>query len=133
MATATVIEIIRQFLHKPFTNTFPVKYAPKNMHKALEAIQACKVEITPPVSVPEDLRGKLAYEKDSCIGCQLCIKVCPSKAIEFKPEERKIKIFITRCTFCAMCTEICPTNSLAMTTEFLLGTAEKYGKDMIVE
>lgn len=133
MVTATVIEIIKQFFHKPFTNKFPVKYAPRNMHKALEAIQAGKVEINPPVPVPEDFRGKIAYNRETCIGCQLCIKVCPAKAIEFKPDERKIKIYVTRCTFCAMCTEICPTNSLSMTTEFLIGTAEKYGKDMIVE
>lgn len=133
MVTATIIEIVKQFVHRPFTNTFPVKYAPQNMHKALEAIKAGKVEMTPPVPVPDDLRGKIVYDRERCIGCQLCIKVCPSKAIEFKPQEKKIKIFITRCTFCAMCTEICPTKSLSMGTEFLLGTPDKYGKDMIVE
>ncbi len=102
------------------------------MHAALAAIKAGKVSITPPVEVPEDFRGKITYDKESCIGCQMCIKVCPSRAIEFKPEERKIKIFVTRCTFCEMCTEICPTKSLAMSKEFLLGTTEKYGEDMVI-
>jgi formate hydrogenlyase subunit 6/NADH:ubiquinone oxidoreductase subunit I len=125
--------VFGQMFKRPFTNKFPVKYAPRNTTKLLAAVDEGKVEIVPPVETPPGFRGKIQYDKEKCTGCTLCIKVCPSGAIEFKEDEKKIKIYLSRCTFCSQCNDICPPNCLTMSKEFLLADFDKYSKDLIVE
>ena len=74
---------------------------------------------------------KIIAEK--CIGCKLCIKICPCGAIEYKEKEKKIKVYLSRCCFCSQCNDICPTNCLTMGNEFLLADIDPYSKDLIVE
>ena len=62
----------------------------------------------------------------------MCIDVCPTRAIEFIPEEKKVKIFVSRCCFCAQCVEICPPKVLWMTEEFLLASYDKYADELVV-
>ena len=122
-----------QMFKKPWTNKFPAKYTPSNTTRFLQQVQAGKAKINPPVELPPGFRGKIQYDKEKCIGCKLCIKVCPSEAIEFKPEEKKIKIYLARCTFCSQCNDVCPFKCLSMSNEFLLADSNLYSKDMIVE
>ncbi|KYK22919.1 NADH-quinone oxidoreductase [Thermoplasmatales archaeon SM1-50] len=126
-------QVFVQMFKKPFTNKFPAKYTPSSTTKFVEKIQNGTVTIHPPVPIPEHFRGKIRYDKDKCIGCKLCIKVCPSEAIEFKEEEKKIKIFLARCTFCSQCNDICPVSCLSMSDDFLLADTDKYSKNLIVE
>lgn len=125
--------ILKQLVLNPATNKFPAKYAPPSTIQFLDKIKKGKLQMTPPIPVPPDFRGKLTYHKDKCTGCRLCTKICPTKAIEFIPEEKKVKVFISRCCFCAQCTEICPVGALAMTDEFLLSNYDKYADDLIVK
>ncbi len=126
-------QLIGQMVRKPFTNLFPAKYAPKNVKKFLEKVEKKEIKINPPVALPEDFRGKIVYDREKCIGCQLCIKVCPPKAIEFKKEEKKIKIYVARCIFCSQCNDICPVGALSMSKEFLLASDNKLEENLIVE
>ncbi|MDD5636052.1 MAG: 4Fe-4S binding protein, partial [Atribacterota bacterium] len=73
------------------------------------------------------------YERDKCIGCRLCVRVCPSRAIEFIPDEKKIKIRIDRCIFCSQCNDICPVNCLHMSEDFLLANEDRLSPEMIVK
>jgi formate hydrogenlyase subunit 6/NADH:ubiquinone oxidoreductase subunit I len=133
MKFSMLSQVFTQMFKKPFTNKFPAKYAPGNTTKFLEEVGAGNVEIIPPVSVPPGFRGKIQYDKEKCIGCKLCLKVCPSEAIEFKEADKKIKIYLARCTFCSQCNDICPVKCLSMSNEFLLADTNKYSKDLIVE
>ena len=92
-----------------------------------------KVKMNPPVELPEWFRGKIIYEREKCIGCRSCIKVCPAKAIEFKEEEKKIKIYVGRCIFCSQCNDVCPVNCLHMGQEFLLASDNKLDENLIIE
>jgi formate hydrogenlyase subunit 6/NADH:ubiquinone oxidoreductase subunit I len=116
--------ILKQLFLNPATNKFPAKYAPASTIQFLNSV--------PPVAVPPKFRGKIAYDKEGCTGCRLCISICPTRAIEFIPEEKKVKIFVSRCCFCAQCVDICPPAVLSMTEEFLLANYDKYADELIV-
>ena len=124
--------LLRQLVHTPATNKFPAKYAPASTLRFLNMVTKGELEIIPPVPVPPRFRGKIAYDRENCTGCQLCYKICPTRAIEWLPEEKKIKIFISRCCFCAQCVDICPVNTLAMTEEFLLSNDDKYADELVI-
>ena len=133
MRLAMLPKVFVQMFKKPYTNKFPAKYTPPSTTKFLEAVGAGKAKLIPPIETPEGFRGKIQYDKEKCTGCRLCIKVCPSSAIEFKEKEKKIKIYLARCTFCSQCNDVCPVNCLSMSNEFLLADADKYSPDLIVE
>ncbi len=146
---AMLTEVWKLVFKRPFTNRFPAKYAPKNVHHFLRRVQEGKEKIVPPVPTPPNFRGKIEYDMDKCVGCGLCIKVCPTKAIEFRQCEKaeilhckegvklatplKIRIYVSRCCFCAQCTEICPKKCLSMSSEFLLANEDKMAKELIVD
>lgn len=132
MVTHAFFELLKQFFTEPATNLFPVRNAPQNVHRTLKAVEQGKAKINPPVEVPPDFRGKILYDREACIGCQMCIKVCPSQTIEFIPDGRKVKFYMSRCTFCALCTEICPKDCIKMSQDFIMANLDKYGDEMIV-
>jgi len=125
--------LFKQLFSRPATNPFPVKYMPRSVTSLLKKVAAGKAEINPPVPVPSDLRGKIAYDREKCIGCQLCIRVCPAKVIEFLPEEKKIRMYVARCTFCAQCVDACPVGALSTTDEFLLAEADRFSENLVVD
>ncbi len=131
MVTKLAKKIFKSLFEKPVTNKFPAKYAPDSVLKLFDALEKGEAELNDPIEPPEDYRGRIKYDKETCIGCQQCITVCPSQAISFLPEEQKVKISISRCTFCSQCAEICPVNCLEMSDEFLLADYDKYSDDLI--
>jgi formate hydrogenlyase subunit 6/NADH:ubiquinone oxidoreductase subunit I len=73
-------------------------------------------------AAPARLRGELHYSPEKCTGCQLCVKDCPSNAIELITVDKATKRFvmryhIDRCTFCAQCVQNCRFSCLGMSNE----------------
>ncbi len=71
---------------------------------------------------PNRLRGKLMYDPEKCSGCQLCVKDCPSEAIEVITVDKVNKKFvmryhIDRCTYCAQCVQSCRFKCLEMSND----------------
>jgi len=122
-----------QLLTKPVTNRFPAKYMPRSVLGFLADVEKGKAKLTPPVPVTEGFRGKIAYNREKCIGCQLCIRVCPARVIAFKPEEKKIRLYVARCTYCAQCVDVCPVGALSRSQEFLLANYDRFAPDLVVE
>jgi formate hydrogenlyase subunit 6/NADH:ubiquinone oxidoreductase subunit I len=127
-----VITVVRQLFQKPATNIFPAKYAPESTLSFLDKVAKQELKLHPPIALPPRFRGKIAYDRENCIGCQQCYKTCPTRAIEWLPEEKKVKVFISRCCFCAQCVDICPVNTLAMTEDFLLASYDKYADSLVI-
>ncbi|WP_297069151.1 4Fe-4S dicluster domain-containing protein [Thermococcus sp.] len=143
MPTKAMFLMIRQLLKKPFTNPFPVKHAPANVTGLIERVQKGEAKIKPPVPLPEGFRGKIKYDSERCIGCRLCILVCPADAIEWIPELKKIRYYASRCMYCALCVDVCPgkkfpgedkaVKALSISNEFLLANYDKYDDSLIEE
>jgi formate hydrogenlyase subunit 6/NADH:ubiquinone oxidoreductase subunit I len=75
-----------------------------------------------------NLRGKLRFIKERCIGCRLCMKDCPSNAITVKKVGEKqfeMEIDLGKCIFCAQCVDSCPKDALAMSPEFELARIDR--------
>ena len=75
----------------------------------------------------EYFRGK--PETRGCIGCGICLKVCPSGAIKYeKNSEGKVissKFDLRKCIFCGNCSYYCPKGAINMSKDFELGTENK--------
>ena len=83
----------------------------------------------------ERFRGRIHFEFDKCISCEVCVRVCPINLPvvdwEFSKENKKkqlkhYSIDFGVCIFCGNCVEYCPTNCLSMTEEYELSTYERH-------
>ncbi len=146
-------EILVQSVKKPVTNLFPAARLPNSITGFLGSVAEGKAEIIPPVAEPKAFRGKIVYDRSTCNGCGLCLKVCPAHAIEqvvYPPvtvrvtdaegnvsekvkKEKRIRIYVANCIFCGQCTDICSKNALSMSNEFLLATEDRFAESQIVE
>ncbi len=73
--------------------------------------------------MPENFRGKIAFDYQKCIGCKLCMKDCPADAIKIeKVADKKFEaIFdLDKCIYCAQCVDSCPKKALSATSDFEL-------------
>jgi formate hydrogenlyase subunit 6/NADH:ubiquinone oxidoreductase subunit I len=78
--------------------------------------------------VAENFRGALKFDKEKCIGCKICQRVCPSGAIEIeKVEAKQFKavVMMDRCIFCGQCVDSCPKGSLQNTENFELASLDR--------
>lgn len=77
------------------------------------------------VPVPKGLRGKLTFNLEKCVGCSMCLRVCPSETVEMIADEtgkrpKRPIFYLDRCTFCAQCEDVCPTHAIQMSDNFEL-------------
>lgn len=84
--------------------------------------------------LPEGYRGLPSLPvdpdtgKDVCIGCQACVRVCPTQLITVEThtgddKKRVIDSFqmkISYCMFCGLCAEVCPVDAIHMSKEYEL-------------
>jgi formate hydrogenlyase subunit 6/NADH:ubiquinone oxidoreductase subunit I len=80
------------------------------------------------VETVDKFRGKLKFDKEKCIGCMICVRDCPSDAIEIeKIGEKKYKsiVFLDRCIYCGLCVELCPKDALENTRDFELAHTDR--------
>ena len=84
--------------------------------------------------VPQDFRGKLAFDAKLCSGCKICMRDCPAKAIVIEKvgEEKvfKANFALDHCIYCAQCVDSCPRKALVATDQFELAN---YQRDKLKE
>ena len=83
----------------------------------------------------ERYRGRIHFEFDKCISCEVCVRVCPINLPvvdwEFDKASKKktlnqYSIDFGVCIFCANCVEYCRTNCLSMTEEYEMASYDRH-------
>ena len=80
------------------------------------------------LDVPARFRGKLKFYAEKCIGCKMCMRDCPSNAINIKKIADKVfeaEIDLGKCIYCAQCVDSCPKKVLEATREFELAKLDR--------
>jgi formate hydrogenlyase subunit 6/NADH:ubiquinone oxidoreductase subunit I len=91
-----------------------------------------------------NFRGRIVFDSEKCIGCKMCMRVCPAKAIEIVisieqptpqtgpdgnpiPAKKKFDCIMNldRCIYCAQCVDICPKKALKSSEDFELAQLDR--------
>jgi formate hydrogenlyase subunit 6/NADH:ubiquinone oxidoreductase subunit I len=105
-------EVLRNSVRKPATVLYPAEKAETPLH----------------------FRGRVVFHAEKCIGCKLCVKDCPSGAIEIRADTRRVgeeagdkksrrfeaEFDLARCIYCGQCTYSCAKKALEMSQDFEL-------------
>jgi formate hydrogenlyase subunit 6/NADH:ubiquinone oxidoreductase subunit I len=78
--------------------------------------------------MPEKFRGRLQFVRENCIGCRLCMRDCPSNAIQIRKVGDKrfeCEIDMSKCIYCAQCVDSCPKDALRATNDFELAQLDR--------
>lgn len=62
------------------------------------------------LELPETYRGAIVIDPENCTGCGLCVRDCPTGALELEKESRdvfKLIHYPARCAYCSQCENSC--------------------------
>ena len=70
----------------------------------------------------ERIRAKVSWNIDKCVGCRLCVTICPGNAVELigRGRQAEIRYNVGRCILCGECIDVCPTGAIYPTKEYEL-------------
>jgi len=85
--------------------------------------------------LPDVYRGRPGLRFEKCIGCGICMRMCPTRCIDLlevddiKHEEgkppakvKRPRVNVGRCMMCGYCAEYCPTDAMIVTPEYELAS-----------
>jgi heterodisulfide reductase subunit A len=109
-------------------------HGPKPLDETIAQAQAAAAKAAIPL-----VKGYVSVDpivskvnEDACIGCGLCVSLCPYKAIEMKKvdKKRKAETITASCKACGICASHCPTFAITMggfTNEQITAQIEAFG------
>jgi heterodisulfide reductase subunit A2 len=115
-------------------------HAPKPVEETIVQAQAAAAKAAIPL-----VKGHVtvdpivsSVEQDNCIGCGICVSLCPYGAIQMEKvgKKRKAKTLSASCKACGICASHCPTFAISMggfTNEQLTCQIEAFGNKKVEE
>jgi len=113
-------------------------HSPKPLDETVVQAQAAAAKAAMPM-----VNGKVKVapivshvDKEQCIGCGLCVSLCPFKAIQMLTNEDKKKraeTIVASCKACGICAAHCPTFAISMggfTNEQIVAQIEAFGQSV---
>ena len=103
-----------------------MKFPGKMLEQALRSAVSKPATVRYPfvkVKMPDRFRGRLKFCAEKCIGCKLCVRDCPSGAIQIRKvgdKQFEADIDMARCIYCGQCVDSCLKKALEATPEFEL-------------
>lgn len=88
--------ILKQFVHKPVTTSFPAE----------------------PAKIDLSARGSIVFDPSKCTSCTICMKRCPSQAIKVDKSAKTWSIDRFRCIICGSCIDLCKFKVLSMDSSY---------------
>jgi formate hydrogenlyase subunit 6/NADH:ubiquinone oxidoreductase subunit I len=86
--------------------------------------------------MPLHFRGQIRFIPQNCIGCKMCMRDCPSDAIEIRKvgDKQFEAVFeLGRCLYCAQCVDTCPKSALEITDRFELAALDPKSLRVVFE
>ena len=111
---SVLIEAVKSFFKKPVTSDYP-----KQKRK-----------------IHESFAGMIDFVPEKCVGCQLCVKNCPSNAIKIIKVADKMfrcELSLAKCIFCCQCVYSCNKKALRVTSSFELAQIDKSKLSVVFE
>ena len=113
-------------------------HSPKPINEIIVQAQAASAKAAMPL-----VKGYVTVDpivsnidKESCIGCKLCVNLCPYQAIQMVKDENnrpKAETIVASCKACGICASHCPVFAISMggfTNEQLTAQIEAFGKEV---
>lgn len=109
-------------------------HGPKPLDETIAQAQAAAAKATIPLA-----KGKVSIapivssvKEDECIGCGICVSLCPFATIEMikVDKKRKARTISASCKACGICASHCPTFAITMggfTNEQIIAQIEAFG------
>jgi formate hydrogenlyase subunit 6/NADH:ubiquinone oxidoreductase subunit I len=79
------------------------------------------------LQVQDNFRGQMQLDYKLCIGCGICNRDCPGKAIEMVDfyGKKRPQFRLDKCLFCYQCAESCPKKAIKKSCIYELATTDK--------
>lgn len=71
---------------------------------------------------------KVAWKKENCICCGVCVKACRSEAISL--HDGKITLDESKCNYCGRCCKSCPTDAWEQTSGYIVSFGGLFGNQI---
>lgn len=107
-----VKEIMRTFFTLPTTIDLPSSEVSQHFH--------------------ENYRGRLEGDSEHCVGCAICVRICPIDALTMEHTQNensqrsyRLHYDFSRCAYCGLCVDSCPHNAIHFVNHYVHALTNK--------